>query len=62
MAGSFESKSSKILMNSGTILYMMKTRMPHGHHDDDDRVDQRAFDLALERLRTFPGTRPGGGE
>ena len=28
IAGSFSPKPSKILMNSGTILYMMKTKMP----------------------------------
>ena len=31
----------------------MNVKMQHGHQDDHDRIDQRAFDLAFERQRTF---------
>ncbi len=50
MSGSSVSKSSKIFWNAGTILIMMKARMPHGEEHDGDRVDQGALDLALQGL------------
>ena len=48
--GRVRPKSSKIFSNFGMILIMMNVRMADGDDDDDDRVDHRADDLALEAL------------
>ena len=53
IGGSSRSNSSKILLERGHDLDHDERQDADGHRDDDDRVDHRAFDFALERFGPF---------